>query len=143
MLDKSKYPKNWNQISRQIRDRDGNKCVRCGVSNHAIGYRDAVGVFHYVNDPESALGYPIVVEEGFDCFKTYKVIRIVLTCAHLGVPKDDGSPGDKRDKMDCRPINLMSLCQACHFKEDRDEHAETRRRKKEAKNLPQKPIDNL
>lgn len=60
---------------------------------------------------------------------------VVLTVAHLGVTKEDGSPGDKHDKMDCRDVNLAALCQKCHLNFDRDEHmaraAETRRRKKE------------
>ena len=61
--------------------------------------------------------------------------KVVLTTAHLGVARPDGSPGDKHDKMDCRPENLASLCQRCHLKFDRDEHmvnaAATRRRKRE------------
>jgi hypothetical protein len=60
--------------------------------------------------------------------------RVVLTCAHLGTPHADGTPGDKHDKMDVRPENLAALCQSCHLNYDRDEHiahaAETRRRKR-------------
>ncbi|GAB4427933.1 MAG: hypothetical protein Kow0031_08070 [Anaerolineae bacterium] len=59
---------------------------------------------------------------------------VVLTVAHLGTPKPDGTPGNKRDKMDVRPENLAALCQRCHLNFDRDEHianaAETRRRRK-------------
>jgi len=60
--------------------------------------------------------------------------KVMLTVAHLGAPKPDGSPGDKRDKMDCRDENLAALCQRCHLNYDRDEHQQnsalTRRRKK-------------
>lgn len=58
---------------------------------------------------------------------------VVLTTAHLGVPHDDGRPGDKNDKLDCREENLAGLCQRCHLNYDREDHIrharETRRRK--------------
>ena len=39
----------------------------------------------------------------------------VLTVAHLGVPKPDGTPGDKHDKTDVRDENLAALCPRCHI----------------------------
>lgn len=48
--------------------------------------------------------------------------KVVLTVAHLGTVKPDGSPGDKHDKMDCRDENLAALCQRCHLRFDIDEH---------------------
>lgn len=58
---------------------------------------------------------------------------VILTVAHLGTVRPDGSPGDKRDKMDVRDENLAALCQRCHLTFDRDEHAAnaaaTRRRR--------------
>jgi hypothetical protein len=60
--------------------------------------------------------------------------RVVLTVAHLGTPRRDGSPGDKTDKMDVRPENLAALCQACHLRFDQTDHLEnakaTRHRKR-------------
>jgi hypothetical protein len=60
--------------------------------------------------------------------------KVVLTVAHLGIKRPDGSPGDKHDKMDVRPENLAALCQRCHLNFDRDEHtlnaALTRRQRK-------------
>ena len=60
--------------------------------------------------------------------------RVVLTVAHLGVPRADGRPGDKHDKSDCRLENLAALCQRCHLNFDRDDHvrhaAATRARKR-------------
>jgi 5-methylcytosine-specific restriction endonuclease McrA len=125
-----RYPSNWNQISKNIRERDGHRCAFCGVQNHAIGYRDETGEFHYLTDPESMAGYDVVVEEGFDCWKRYKVIRIILTVAHLGVPRFvDGElvAGDPHDKMDCRPENLKALCQKCHLDYDRQENIKSRK----------------
>lgn len=61
--------------------------------------------------------------------------RVMLTVAHLGTVRDDGTAGDKRDKMDVRDENLAALCQRCHLRYDIGEHtvnaAATRRRKRE------------
>lgn len=46
---------------------------------------------------------------------------VYLTCAHLGIPKPDGSLGDPSDKMDNRPENLRALCQRCHLTLDVEE----------------------
>ncbi len=50
--------------------------------------------------------------------------KVVLTVAHLGIDKEDGTPGDKDDKLDCRPENLAALCQRCHLNYDRPENLE-------------------
>jgi 5-methylcytosine-specific restriction endonuclease McrA len=116
---KDLYPSNWKQISLAIRERDGQKCKWCNVPNGAIGYRDELGGFHPW--PDGMLGEVLSEEDG------YKVIKIVLTVAHLGVDKADGSPGDKKDKSDCRDENLAALCQRCHLRYDADEHAYNRK----------------
>ena len=54
--------------------------------------------------------------------------RVVLTVAHLGVNKPDGTPGNKNDKMDCREENLAALCQRCHLNYDRNEILEVQMR---------------
>lgn len=60
--------------------------------------------------------------------------KVILTVAHLGAARPDGTPGDKHDKMDVRDENLAALCQRCHLNYDRDEHqvnaAATRRRRR-------------
>lgn len=110
-MDRSKYPPNWEQISRQIRfDRAGGKC-------------------------EGSPAYPDCrAEHGKPHPITGSIV--VLTTAHLGIDKEDGSPGDKHDKMDCRPENLRAWCQRCHLAHDIKDHmanaAATRRKKKEA-----------
>lgn len=59
--------------------------------------------------------------------------KVVLTVAHLGIDKPDGSPGDKHDKMDVRRENLAALCNRCHLAYDHPDHlrhaAETRRQR--------------
>lgn len=118
---RERYPENWfTEIRPAIMERAGERrgpsgaiiqearCEWCGVRNHSQVWR------------EHKQGYTV----------------IVLTIAHLGIALPDGSAGDKHNKMDCRPENLAALCQACHLREDLDDHirhaAETRARKKRA-----------
>ena len=109
-MDRSRYPDDWEQISRQIRfDRAGGKC-------------------------EGSPAYPDCrAEHGKPHPITGSIV--VLTTAHLGIDKEDGSPGDRHDKMDVRPENLRAWCQRCHLTHDIKDHmanaAETRRKKKE------------
>lgn len=64
---------------------------------------------------------------------------VVLTVAHLGIAKPDGTPGDKYDTMDCRPENLMAMCQRCHLAFDQKDHirksAETRIHKRHQRHV--------
>ncbi len=94
-MQRDRYPPDWEAISLAKRKAAGWKCEWCGVAQGAV----RIGV------------------KG----KPYK---IVLTVAHLGVPHPNGRPGDKHDKMDCRPENLAALCQACHLRYDIDEHVQ-------------------
>lgn len=105
-MDLARYPPGWRKISRVIRRVAGNRCERCGVAN----------------------GVPL---------PSGRAGRVVLTVAHLGVPLATGTgwrPGDKHDKHDVRRENLQALCQACHLREDLDDHIAharaTRQRKK-------------
>ncbi len=102
------YPDNWEEISHQI------KFIRAG------GYC------------EGSPSYPDCrARHGYRHPETSN--PVVLATVHLGVPKPDGTPGHKEDKMDCRPENLASMCQRCHLEFDSDEHslstARTRRQK--------------
>lgn len=102
-VDYTKYPRNWlTEIRPRILKRDGHRCRHCGVANYARGHRDGFGDFRPC-DP---------------CPHKVKQLRIVLTIAHLV----DKNP------MACDDANLGALCQACHFRHDREQHAESRRR---------------
>lgn len=130
---KARYPENWAEISHQIRFvRAGGKCERCGLAHGQIGRRDRSGVWH---DQAEIDAMPW--DEMTRLFRPFKKYTTVwLTTAHLGVPYPDGRPGDKHNKMDCRPENLAALCQGCHLAEDRADHvaaaAKTRQRKRQA-----------
>lgn len=51
---------------------------------------------------------------------------VVLTVAHLGVAKPDGTPSDRADLADVREENLAALCQRCHLGYDRADNLRRR-----------------
>jgi 5-methylcytosine-specific restriction endonuclease McrA len=134
------YPPAWPAIRRQILARAGHRCERCGLPNHAVGYRLRDGSFVPLcgNGPCDAAGqgqsWPDLQPHSYaDALRFIAVYNccedadadgnhwmiIVLTVAHLN-----------HDPRDNRPENLQALCQRCHNRHDRAHRAETR------KNLP-------
>lgn len=112
-IDYRRYPDNWRQISQNIRNAAGNRCQRCGVPNHAHGYRDKSGAFH-----------PWPVDS--DHHDNPRMITIILTVAHLD-----------HDTNNNDPANLQALCQRCHLAHDlphhiRNAHRTRRQRKLDA-----------
>lgn len=90
-----RYPKDWPQISRDIRFiRAGGQCEcegECGRGTHSG------------RCPNRHHG------------RAYGTgSRVILTVAHLNHTPED-----------CRPENLRAMCQACHLHYDKDHHAET------------------
>ena len=132
-MNRDLYPDNWQQIRQQILDRANHKCEWCGVENYAIGARSIDGTFI----PQSELEANIYNDDWywlhFESMDYPKTFKIVLTIAHVGVPKFPGDTGDKTDKMDCRPNNLVALCQKCHLTYDIDEHVANARQTRERK----------
>lgn len=65
---------------------------------------------------------------GAENYKPHPVTgsKVVLTVAHLGIDKPDGTPGSKDDLHDVREENLAALCQKCHLDFDRDDHLRRR-----------------
>ena len=93
------YPPNWKtEIRPRILERDGNCCKFCGVENNAMGIRLENG--HFL--PLSPMEQEAAELDGL------KVIKIVLTIAHLNDP----------NPMNCDDDNLAALCQKCHNKHD-------------------------
>lgn len=117
---RGRYPADWPAISAAVRARAGNRCEACGVRNHALGGRSADGRFLYAIPRGGRMPAPGewawctdgVTEEFL------RIIRIVLTVAHLNHQPED-----------CRPENLRALCQRCHNRHD----AEARRRSRLAR----------
>lgn len=125
-----KYPKNWAEISKAIRQREGHRCKFCGVPNYALGFRQFDGTFIPVqgNDYLDAAGMGrFGYKAGRELASHYnnreglekRYIVIILTVAHLD-----------HDTTNNDPANLAALCQRCHLNHDRKDNM---RRKREAK----------
>lgn len=140
---KKRYPKNWKQISEDIRfNRAGNKCEICGLRNYSVGYRDEQGNFipecgNIILDCYGdGLRYPSLEPLTYKEAKEHadfatdndefgnKYIVIVLTVAHL-----DHQPEN------CDYSNLKAMCQKCHNDYDRVHRNETIRTSKNAGQL--------
>lgn len=106
---KKLYPKNWKQIRNDILKRANNKCEFCGVDNYAEGYRDKNGNFIKSEG----------IQQEADILDGEKIIRIVLTIAHL-----DHNPQNNDYN------NLKALCQRCHLRHDIEQHKESRKNNK-------------
>lgn len=122
-VDYSRYPDDWKAISRRIRDRSGGQCEcegECGLHRTTGGPRRCV----------EQNGQPALWANG----------KIILTVAHLGATRDDGSPGDPHDKMDVRDVNLKALCQRCHLRYDIKEHVANARKTRERKRAAVEPL---
>ena len=102
------YPENWPEISRNVRRAAGWKCQQCGAPHGVWIKRFKVdpSVWYLAFEHEPA-------NEDFT-----KAVRCIVSVHHIGVDKPDGTPGDSRDKMDCRPENLIALCARCHLVAD-------------------------
>jgi len=127
-MDRSKYPANWDEIARSIKERAGWRCAACGLEHDSYIVRDDVNPAKWRGAEDSDL-----IDESI------RISHIVLTVHHIGVDKPDGAPGDPDDKMDNRPENLVSLCQRCHLLADQLHHmakaSTTRVRKKHEQRL--------
>lgn len=109
-IDYKKYPPSWKtEIRPAILERAKHCCEQCGLKNHAVGYRNSEGMFiecHAWLYNESK-----VTPDG------HKVIKIVLTIAHLD-----------HDITNNDPANLRALCQKCHLSLDKDQHRQSSRK---------------
>jgi len=125
-MDRSKYPANWDQISRRIRfERAEGLCEKCGVPHSAL--RAENGQWWLLEDLQDLWEWPEMDEDDAAMVLDKGPLTVViLTTAHLGIAKPDGTPGDKADTMHCREENLAALCQKCHLNFDRDQHIKNR-----------------
>lgn len=108
------YPTNWKEIATSIKVRAGWKCETCGIEHHTYIVREQgnPALWRYATEAE-------MTDEDYAFLR---ITYVFLTVHHIGVPRPDGSPGDMHDKMDCRPENLIALCQRCHLLADLDDH---------------------
>lgn len=131
---KALYPDNWKEISERIRTvRAKNKCEKCGVPNHSIGYRNDIGEFFPLDrsnerDFYAGLGLNSVTKRMLSYKEAmlmaeianeyypagFKYIVIVLTVGHL-----DHNPQNNDEN------NLKAMCQKCHNNYDRKHRNQT------------------
>lgn len=132
---KNRYPENWPDIVKQVRERSKGNCENCKVENYAVGYRDETGRFiptggNIIHDLAGCgLSYPSTLKLSYNQAKEIKDgcnevceekhIVIVLTVAHL-----DHIP--ENVDMD----NLRDWCQRCHNRYDIPHRKLTRRNTK-------------
>jgi hypothetical protein len=133
------YPADWPAISKRIRARSGNVCEctgECG-DDHRFGgdgggdaclAPNGMTIARLRSDPERWALFSQLEDGTHDCDLFLDPVRVVLTVAHL-----DHDPINNADG------NLLALCQRCHLRLDRHEHAKnaraTRRARKAAGEL--------
>ncbi len=137
---RDRYPKDWKAISERIRF--GRARGRCECSGQCGGAHSGGRCFapHLATIARKTSDPAVWEYEGlvdfFDGLTTINTgglcegtptwqmppVKVVLTVAHL-----DHTPEN------CDDSNLLALCQRCHLRMDRDHHAETRRRTRDAK----------
>jgi hypothetical protein len=115
---KLRYPPDWPAISAAIRQRARNVCEDCKVPNYELGGRLEGG--HWCKAQPTGtcakgLSWPQPGEYSWCDGKhgaavMLRIVRIVLTVAHLNHQPED-----------CRPENLKCLCQRCHNRLDASE----------------------
>jgi hypothetical protein len=110
-MDYNKYPPNWKEIRQEILKRANNKCEFCGLENHSLVYSGK----H--NNKRMWLRNLYDINKYFDLFSDMKIVKVVLTIAHLD--HDEENWNVKNDR-------LAALCQLCHLKYDKEEHEKRR-----------------
>lgn len=108
-----KYPTNWKtEIRPAILKRAKDCCEFCGVENYSIGYRDSHNIWYEIE--QSFVG-DMQAQDAKEM--GYKIIKIVLTVAHLD-----------HDVTNNDPSNLKALCQKCHLNYDLKYHQQSRKK---------------
>lgn len=117
------YADDWEAISHRIRmERAQGRCERCQAPNRCWVLRGADGQIEHIwtrAEINRRAGEIYVWNEGDEEDRTYSLtterrpIRIVLTVAHL-----DHNPANNAE------ANLAALCQRCHLRHDRGQHAQ-------------------
>lgn len=119
---RARYPKDWPEIRRRILDRARYRCEHegCAAFHGAEGYwRD--GEFRRMPFTLKNAGYKVGDTVACADGSELKIIKIVLTIAHL-----DHTPEN------CDPANLRAWCQRHHLAYDAEHHKVTAYRTRKA-----------
>lgn len=122
------YGREWIKVTRpRILEREEHKCKWCKAPNYTRvarwpktcpGWWFTIDTGQAYNEAGELQPNRVRASESPD---DVTFVKIVLTVAHL-----NHTPGDDADE------NLAALCQRCHLKHDREQHKETRARRKDA-----------
>lgn len=104
--ERSRYPANWREISKAVRQRNNGCCEWCDAPNGETVQRTPDGMWWH---------------DGTWDYDDHPPVRIVLTVAHL-----DHNPENNQ------PSNLRSLCQRCHNRYDAKHRAAGRKARRAA-----------
>lgn len=109
-IDYKKYPPDWKEIRERILKRAGNRCECCGLENYSF-------VWSCKNSNKKTMWflYPN------DLFLESKMVKVVLTIAHLDHDETNHDVKDDR---------LKAMCQLCHLRYDAEEKKKRRLNKK-------------
>jgi len=105
------YPANWAALSHALKVACGWRCESCGVAHGAWGWRrdNREGTLVEVARTGPLLPpFTMLDDDGVP----RRVIRIVLTAAHIDRTLEHGSMWDR----------LRCWCQRCHLRYDIDQH---------------------
>lgn len=123
--ERARYPADWPEISRRVREAAGQRCEWCRAPNGELIDRSRDGESYMLMDGQvfsAANGERLGMCRGSEWPSCGKLTKVVLTVAHL-----DHQPEN------CAPDNLKALCQRCHLRYDAKHHAKnaaiTRREK--------------
>ncbi len=117
-MNRADYPDNWEELRTAVLKRAGDRCECIGEC----------GVEHSEHDGE---GGGIKADDGREASGRCQFFnrdglpsggRVILTTAHLC-----------RDSKCDDLFHLKSMCQGCHLRYDKDQHADTRARNRDAK----------
>lgn len=100
-IDYKKYPSNWKEIRERILKRAGNRCECCDLEN-----RQCVWSYKDENKKTNWSLFP----DGLPLEK--KIVKVVLTIAHLDHDETNHDVKDDR---------LKAMCQLCHLRYDSKE----------------------
>jgi len=111
-MDRKRYPKNWNQLAFQIKQKANWCCEQCDrpcrkPKEDRFDFEDRIEATPWGDDL-----YEDKYDEELGTVFLSKINRFTLTVAHLNhIPED------------CRPENLKAWCSVCHLKYDAVHHA--------------------
>lgn len=123
-IDYNKYPPNWkSEIRPRILKRENDCCKFCGIKNKSEGIRHEEGLDtldEYMTFCATHNSVDVLNKYGND-YEKHKIIKIVLTIAHLDHDAENWDVCDDR---------LAALCQRCHLRYDAKHKANKQRRMK-------------